>query len=242
MKGILYLVAALLPVFTKPVRDESKVVQSEPLVVSKCSDFEISGKGDHAEWKKAAWHSLTRLDSAGHDYATRFRIMYSATGIYVLFTGEDSIITTRYDQDMQDLYNGDVFEVFFHTDTTIPIYLEYEINALNKELVLLVPNFKGRSYGWLPFHYANGRRVKKMVDLSGGKMEAGASVHSWSAELFFPYAVFNPLGNIPPKSGTIWNANFYRLDYDSGAMVKWAWSPVVHSFHEIDKFRPIRFE
>ena len=49
--------------------------------------------------------------------------------------------------------------------------------------------------------------------------------------------------NIPPKSGTIWNANFYRLDYDSGNMIKWSWTPTIEkSFHELDKFRAVKFE
>jgi hypothetical protein len=51
------------------------------------------------------------------------------------------------------------------------------------------------------------------------------------------------LDNIPPKSGTIWNANFCRLDYDSGNMVKWSWSPTIqNSFHELEKFRSMQFE
>jgi len=46
----------------------------------------------------------------------------------------------------------------------------------------------------------------------------------------------------PPSSGTTWNANFYRLDYDSGKMIKYSWMPIDHSFHEFEKFKPIKFE
>ena len=77
---------------------------------------------------------------------------------------------------------------------------------------------------------------------TGGKKIANAAITSWSAELFFPYDLFRPLGNVPPASGTFWNANFYRLDYDSGKMIKWAWGPVQNSFHELNKFRRIKFE
>lgn len=55
--------------------------------------------------------------------------------------GDDHKITTTYKKDFDDLYKGDVFEVFFHPNPKEPVYFEYEINALNKELVLLVPNF-----------------------------------------------------------------------------------------------------
>ncbi|HZI52227.1 MAG TPA: sugar-binding protein, partial [Chitinophagaceae bacterium] len=87
-----------------------------PLLVRSCSDFDPTGKGDNSEWKKAAWNNLTKLDTGGKAYTTKFKILYSAKGIYVLFNGDDDKISTQYDTDFGDLYKGDVFEVFFHTD------------------------------------------------------------------------------------------------------------------------------
>ncbi len=220
-------------------------LQSQPttqeLLVKKCDDFTITGNGDNPSWNTTSWTALKKLDP-GDDYKTAFKILYSATGIYVLFNGADKKITTTYQNDFEDLFRADVFEVFFHPDTQLPLYLEYEINQLNKELVLIVPNLDGRANGWLPWHYENAKRTKKMVKVVGGTAEPGSNIRSWSAEIFFPYRLFNPLGNVPPKSGTTWNANFYRLDYDNGNMIKWAWAPVEKSFHEFKKFQPIRFE
>ncbi|WP_018613434.1 carbohydrate-binding family 9-like protein [Segetibacter koreensis] len=214
----------------------------EPLLVRQCHDFDVTGKGDNFEWGKTRWNNLSKLDSGGKNYESKFKILYSSTGIYLLFSGKDNKITTKFDQDFENLFEGDVFEAFFHTNTRRPIYLEYEINQLNKELVLIIPNFGGDFYGWIPWHYENERRMKKMVYVDGGKMEKNAVINSWRAELFFPYKLFNPLENLPPKSGTIWNANFYRLDYDSGKGMKWSWSPIKNSFHEFEKFWPIKFE
>lgn len=213
-----------------------------PFVVKKCSDFDLTGKGDNNEWSKTEWNDLTKLDEGGKVYTTKFKILYSAKGVYVLFNGDDEKISTSYDKDFDDLFKGDVYEVFFHPDPNTPIYFEYEINQLNKELILLIPKINGSAYGWIPWHYENERAVKKMVNVIGGKMISNAAITSWSAELFFPYELLTPLENVPPKSGTIWNANFYRLDYDTGKMIKWAWGPIQRSFHELDKFRPIKFE
>jgi len=48
---------------------------------------------------------------------------------------------------------------------------------------------------------------------------------------------------VPPQSGNIWNANFCRIDYDSGKSLEWSWSPaIVSSFHELEHFRSIKFE
>lgn len=212
------------------------------LAVKKCNDFEITGKGNNAEWNKTEWTSLLKLDSGGRNYESRFKILYSAKGIYLLFEGQDDLITTIYDKDFGTLFRGDVFEAFFHPDPRLPLYLEYEINPLNKELTLLIPNINGKINGWVPWNYENQRRIKKDIEITGGKQAPNASIRSWKAEQFFPYTLFNPLRNVPPESGTLWNANFCRLDYDSGQMIKWAWSPVSTSFHEFEKFGQLKFE
>lgn len=228
--------------FLSNVTAQNSSAKTKTLIVKKCIDFDITGKGDNSQWEKTEWNLLTKLDSGARGYDSKFKILYSPTGVYVLFNGKDNKITTKFDKDFENLYEGDVFEVFFHTNPKSPLYLEYEINQLNKEVVLIIPNFKGKFYGWIPWHYEGDRRMKKMVNITGGKMETGADISSWSAELFFPYTLFNPLENVPPESGTIWNANFYRLDYDNGNMMKWAWSPVKNTFHEFEKFAPIKFE
>ncbi len=213
-----------------------------PLFVHKCADFTITGKGENPEWQKTQWVSLNKIDKGGKEYESKFKILYSATGIYVLFSGEDDKITSTYTKDFDNLFNADVFEVFFHPDISEPVYFEYEISPLNKELVLLILNRNGKFGGWIPWHYEDKNKVIKNVIISGGQMKPGASIKSWTAELFFPYRVLNPLLNVPPVSGTRWNANFCRLDYDSGNMVKWAWSPVEKSFHEFKKYYALQFE
>lgn len=225
-----------------PGREIAQPQKATPLLVRRCTDFTLTGKGDDIEWSRAEWNYLTKLDSGGKTYSTKFKILYSSKGIYVFFSCDDNKITTEFNKDFGNLFNGDVVEVFFHTDPHTTIYLEYEVNQLNKELVLLVPSINGKAHGWIPWQYENDRVVKKMVLVTGGENVSNATINSWSAELFFPYELFSPLANVPPTSGMIWNANFYRLDYDSGTMIKWAWSPVEKSFHELERFRAIRFE
>ncbi|MEJ7740113.1 MAG: carbohydrate-binding family 9-like protein [Chitinophagaceae bacterium] len=221
--------------------EQVKRTSAGPLLVKRCNDFTLTGKADSKQWESTAWNLLIKLDSGGRNYQSKFKILYSASGIYVFFSGEDSLVTTVYDQDFGNLFRGDVFEAFFHTEPNTPLYLEYEVNPLNKELVLIVPHFNN-PYGWIPWHYEDGRRVRKAVNVVGGRMESNSRIRSWNAELFFPFELFKPLENVPPVSGTTWKANFYRLDYDSGNMIKWAWSPVNKSFHEFLKYRQIIFE
>ncbi len=214
----------------------------DELLVKKCVDFEITGKGDNRAWDSASWVELNLLDETERPYETRFKILYSEKGIYVLAQCEDDKITTDYQTDQGDLWEGDVFEAFFQTDPETSLYFEYEINALNAELAILVPNNQGTFYGWAPWHYEGERKIKKAVSVEGGKQESGAKIASWTAEMFFPFALFRGLKNVPPQPGTEWKGNFYRIDYDAKTMIKWAWKPIDVNFHQYQKYGSIRFE
>ena len=213
-----------------------------PLVVHRCNDFLPGGKGENPEWEKSKWTNLTKIDRGGKEDNTRFKILYSSTGLYVLFNGDDERISSSFKNDFESLFKADVFEVFFHPNPAEPIYFEYEVSPLDKELVLLILNMNDKFGSWMPWPYEGKKKVVKKVSISGGKMEPNASIKSWSAELFFPYSLLTPLKNVPPVPGTMWNANFCRLDYDSGHMIKWSWSPIAVSFHEFNKYRSLRFE
>ena len=60
-------------------------------------------------------------------------------------------------------------------------------------------------------------------------------------EFFIPYALLKPLQNVPPKPGTRWRANVYRMDYDGGKRSSWQWAPVSGTFHQFEKFGELVF-
>lgn len=213
------------------------LMNEDTLQVPKVIDFELDGAGNNEQWNITNWMQLTQLDSSNLSYASKFKIAYSDNGIYVLFSGIDKKITSTYTKDFEDLFKADVFEVFFHPQPATPIYLEYEVNALDAELVLLIPHLDHKIMGWIPWKYTGKRKVVKKVQVHQENNE----MYKWTAELYFPFNLFEPLQNIKVKKGIYWNANFYRLDYDSGKMVKWAWAPINTSFHEFEKFGVLLF-
>ena len=211
-------------------------------LVLKTDDFSITGDGSHSSWTKTEWMVMTKLDRGGKEYESKFKILYSPTGLYVLFQGIDAKITSEEFQDFDPIFHGDVFEIFLHPDPNVVVYYEYEVNALNKELILVISNLGGKSHNsWMPYGKSKGG-VRKMVTVDGDA-KTGAPIKSWKAEIFFPYGSLGLLPGIPPQSGNVWHANFCRLDYDSGEMVKWSWSPgIKKSFHELDQFLSLKFE
>ena len=204
-------------------------------------DFELTGDGSTSAWEKVEWVPLRKRESDGLPYETRIKALYSETGLYFLMDGTDAKVTATMTEDFMDLRNEDVFEVFLWTDERFPVYFEYEISPLNYELPILIPNFDGEFLGWRPWHYDR-KKTRKATATRGGEKESGAAIAAWTAEVFVPYTLLEPLRRVPPTSGMKWRANFYRVDYDNGQKTSWDWSPVGPSFHEYENFGTLVFE
>ena len=225
-------------------------------MIRKTSDFTITGKGDNKAWDKTVWQQFIKIDSGGKNYNTKSKMLYSEKGIYLLFAGEDERITTKNYKDDDEIYEGDVFEFFLQPDPGQPPYFEYEINQLDKQLILILSGSPNKNLAWSPWRYEykmnpliqkkvaiNSGTGKPVVGKTGAAMKPGAAIKYWSAEIFFPYEVLGLLPGLPPKSNMIWRANFCRIDYDSGKMVQWTWSKKIKSsFHELENFGFILFE
>jgi hypothetical protein len=215
---------------------------AKALRVRQTEDFTVNGRGDAAAWKTIDWEPLNLRNANGPSYGTRIKMLYSRTGLYVLMEAEDRTITATMNEDFLDLWNEDVFEFFLWPDERYSVYFEYEISPLGFELPILIPNFGGQFLGWRPWHYEGQRKTQKATAVTGGPKQSGARVTGWSAEVFVPYDLLKPLQNVPPRPGTRWRANFYRVDYDDGKNTSWDWTRVGRSFHEYEKFGTLVFE
>jgi predicted TIM-barrel fold metal-dependent hydrolase len=222
--------------------EEKKAMAPRELRVKATDDFEVTGDGSNAAWKKAEWEPLHKRTDKGAPYETKVKALYSKTGVYVLMEATDKKITATFDKDNQHLWTEDVFEAFFWTDERDPIYFEYEISPLNKELPIIVPNLGDKFRGWLPWYEGGAGKTRKATSAIDGELKSGAAVKGWRAEVFIPYELLVPLRNVPPKPGTKWRANFYRMDYDDKQQTSWDWARVGTSFHEYKKFGTLVFD
>lgn len=212
------------------------------LRIKKTNDFEIDGSGTAPEWEKTAWVNLPFRHGPKSTKATKSKVLYSEEGIYFLFECEDELLSATLTEDFANLFKEDVVEVFLWTDENYPIYFEYELSPLNYELPILIPNLNGQASGWRPWHYEGAKKTRHATSVKGGKKESGATIAQWTAEFFIPYRLLSPLQNVPPKEGTSWRANMYRIDYDGGEFKSWQWQPTSGSFHEYNKFGTFVFE
>jgi hypothetical protein len=246
LRVALFLVLAGFSLMASAIREQAGVhaqaADERPrLSVRPVEDFEVTGTGEHAGWRQAEWVTLRRRQPDGHPYESRFKMVYSGTGLYFLMEGTDRKLTATMNEDFMDLWNEDVFEVFLWTDERYPAYFEYEISPLNRELPILIPNFGGQFLGWRPWHYERDRLTRKATSTVGGPKESQAAIQRWRAEFFIPYALLKPLQNVPPRPGTRWRANFYRMDHDDGRRTQWEWAPVGATFHDYQRFGDLLF-
>ena len=226
------------PAAPPPAADASRIT----MVVKSTDDFEVSGNGSNAAWSKAEWQLMNRRPGGELPYESRFKMLYSKTGLYVLMDWTDRKLTTTGRADFENLWEEDVYEAFFWPDTSQPLYFEYEISPLNAELPILVPNSGGAFMGWRPWHYEKDRKTRKATAATEGPKEAGAAVKGWSGEFFIPYPLLRGLKNIPPKPGMRWRANFYRMDYDAPKVTQWDWARVGPNFHDYQNLGVLIFE
>lgn len=237
----IFLIAGYSGLFDLQAQNQS----AETLHVKKTSDFEISGSGDHENWNQTDWVQLLQRTNQEEttDMNSRFKILYSDSGIYLLYDSKDEILNASIESDFEELWHEDVVEAFFWPEQGERVYFEYELSPLNYELPILVSQQEGETIHWIPFEYsyAEGRKTRHKTTITGGKKEYNAEISGWHGEIFIPFKLLWPLNNVSPESGTRWKANFYRVDYDYGA-ANWSWKPFKETFHDLDQYGTIVFE
>jgi hypothetical protein len=232
-----YVLFIFAIIFGDKALSQSPVGKEAMLHIKPTADFEVTGDGKSPTWNATEWVNLSRIKGSS-PYATRVKLLYSDKGIYALYHCEDKKITATLKEDFTSLWKEDVIEIFFWTDEAFPIYLEYELSPLNYELAILVPNLNGQASGWTPWNYKGAKKTRKATNIL---KDSNDNTIGWTGEFFIPYALFRPLQNVPPKKGTTWRANIYRIDYDDTESY-WAWQPVNNNFHEYLKYGTFVFD
>lgn len=216
--------------------------EENKITIRKGTDFSISGNGTDENWKKTGWINIPLRTPSGSNYTTKAKLLYSETGMYFLFHCQDEKITATMNANLMDLWNEDVVEIFLWPDEKYPVYFEYELSPLNFELPIIVYNDdSGKLSRWQPFYYESERKTRHAVTVQDALKKSSHMADSWIAEFYIPYKLLKPLTNTPPKSGTVWRGNLYRIDYDKGETL-WSWQLTSGNFHEYRKFGKFQFE
>jgi hypothetical protein len=131
------------------------------------------------------------------------------------------------------LWTEEVVEVFIDPVGDGAGYFEIEVNPLGAVCDLVLRRI------------ASGWRKDFSWQVEGLRASAGSQAGGWWAELAIPFAALTP---VRPRPGTVWRANFFRIDRPGGVAgstadrVLSAWSPTGWAnFHVPEKFGYIDF-
>ena len=237
MRSLFQKIILALLLFPACLNAQEAEKSAEALNIRSTANFDVTGGGDAHAWHNTDWIPLIKRKGTV-DYTTQAKLLYSETGLYILFSCQDEKISATLTEDFARLWEEDVVEIFLWTDPSLPLYFEYELSPLNYELPILVPNLEGTFLGWRPWQYEGARKTRHATKIV---KDRNGNVTEWRAEFFIPYSLLTPLRNVPPKKGTEWRINMYRNDFDR-EFTSWSWKPVETNYHDYKMFGAIRFE
>ena len=150
--------------------------------------------------------------------------------IQATFTNRDS-----------NFWDEEVVE-FFVAPKDLKRYFELQWNPLGGVFDAIIQNDldeKGVSTAFHGDWTYTAKGMSSAVKVKGTVNDSSDKDQYWQVEVRLPFA---DLREEAPKPGTVWRANFYRMDYDDGKKTSWDWARVGTSFHEFKKFGTLVFE
>ncbi len=194
------------------------------------SPIRIDGRLDDAAWRAAAWTQDFRdIEGDGKPkprFRTRVKMLWDANYLYVGAEMEEPDVHGTLTNHDSVIFKDDDFEVFLKPLPETPSYYEFEMNALNTGWDLFLP--KPYKAAGRPDNSWDIQGLKTAVDVQGTLNRSDDTDRGWTVEIAYPLNAFEPRQHVPtPMDGTIWRANFSRVEWRPGQEKEdnWVWSP-----------------
>lgn len=190
---------------------------------------ELTADPDSPPWRDAPLALLLdTLSGAPPKQATSVRALWSSAEWRLLFHAEDTNAWATLTARDGPLYEEEVVEVFFDPAGDLDAYFEIEVNPLGAVCDLVLRRNRG---GYLKDVTWNCDRLRT---------EVRTMRNAWTAELSVPFPSITPE---PPRPGSRWRANFFRIDRPLGQERELsAWAPTGRpTFHVPERFGIVEF-
>ncbi|WP_340113688.1 carbohydrate-binding family 9-like protein [Maribellus mangrovi] len=223
----------------------------------------VDGKPLEKSWQKARW-SDKFVDIEGADkprptYSTRFKMLWDQQSLFVYAELEEPHIWAYYDTNDMIVFHENDFEIFLDPTRDTHNYYEFEINAQNV-ILDLVMNKAYRSDGTFNLHW-NAEGFRSAVHLEGTLNDPSDMDTKWCVEMQIPFSSLSTNDEyVQPQDGSLWKINFSRVQWQTevknGKYVKkkdpetgknlhennWVWSPQgVINMHYPERWGLVRF-
>ncbi|MCD6499805.1 MAG: carbohydrate-binding family 9-like protein [Deltaproteobacteria bacterium] len=202
----------------------------------------LDGKAREADWQKAPFTELfvNSMNGSAMPLKTRAKMLWDDKNLYVFFDCEDPDVWAAIKKHDGALWTQEMVELMIDADGNGATYIELQANAAGAIFDSYLPRYRQNQNDW-----ESGMKVA--VSVQGTLNKKGDKDKGWTVELALPLT--SVVGRskakvaIPPKSGTTWRANMFRMDVPKGrARMAMAWSPPLKGdFHVLNRFGALVF-
>lgn len=206
-------------------------------------DIHLDGRLDESAWSRAEviktwfWLGSNRQQAT---VETRAMLLWDNRYLYIAFDCRDEDVMSFTDQDDDDLWNGDVVELFLKPSKRLPVYYEWEI-APNGALFDARHPSRSAMQDIANRRWDSGARISLRVTGTEGHPEDRDT--GWVVEAAIPLFPFSR--DVPlPRDGTQWTFAVCRYDYSHtrGKPRMTVSSPGAEDgFHSHEVYKTIRF-
>jgi hypothetical protein len=202
------------------------------------SPIRVDGRLDERAWGQASsvGDFVNNRDGSRSKLTTEARVLYDEKFIYFAFRSIDKNIWSTMRRRDQHLWLEEVVEVFLQANSSVPNYIELEVNPLGTMLdIYLLETRKPLHYeSWNSQKLRWAVRVDGTVDGKGGDRE-------WTCEIALPFEDIATAPHLPPQAGDRWRMNMFRVER-LPEVAEVAWSPTLQDdFHVLPRFGELVF-
>src|SRR5207237_6586273 len=153
------------------------------------------------------------MDGMKPDQKTTARVVYDDKNLWVAFEVEDKDVWSTLDKRDDKLWTQEAVELFIDADGDGKTYVELQTNPRGAIFDSYLPAYRQNQNDW-----DSGMKVAVKVD---GTLDNRNDVDKgWTVEMAIPIDAVKgrekAMKNVPPKPGTEWRVNFFRMDTPQG--------------------------
>lgn len=218
---------------------------SAPYVCWFTSDaITVDGKLDEAAWVRA--EEITQfyvLEPVGgvSQSPTTARLLWGNEYLYVAFECEDADIWPYSDKADDELWFGDVVELFIKPSVEALPYYEFVIAPSE---AMYDGRYTSRGAGGYNRFKGWSSNATVAVAIDGTMDNAEDTDRGYTVEIAVPLSAF--AGATPPADGVTWTFSVFRYDYskvyEDPLLLMAIPESRHHGFHYYEGYRPLRFE
>ncbi|CAA9201776.1 hypothetical protein FLA105534_03758 [Flavobacterium bizetiae] len=216
----------------------STVNYSQTIPIHKTSD-KITIDGDLSDWKTPFLGPFVIHDSGNKASQDTFvSLSWNDQNLYIAYRSTDSkIVGTPQKKDSQIFNTDDLVELFIDPDGDGQNYLEIGVNAFSSNYDLLLKCISPLCGGW---------NTAMNFDIAGLETVSKITPEGFNTEIKIPFSSLKTIKNgnfTPPKAGTKWRGNAFRIDYGNTTeyLALQYYKSLKYGFHQPEEFAVFEF-